>query len=316
MKWILAIVLLLALLIGAMFILARRNEARAEAEAPPSGKMVDVGGHMVHVEISGSGPPLVLIHGASGNLRDMTFRLVPAISDRFTTISVDRPGLGYTPSLNPRGETLREQGDLMEGLIKALGYDRVYVLGQSYGGSVALNWTLNHPESVAGLVLVSAPSNVWQGGLDPLYKINANRFGGPLLRLVVSAFPPKSIVQSSLAEIFGPQSVPEGYEDHIGIGLTLRRSHQRANALQVAALKSEIRTMVPRYGEISVPVEAVHGTSDAIVPFPVHTEKLAKQIAGIEVTKLDGAGHMPHQTHLSAVVTAIDRLHEKVGLGE
>jgi len=314
MKWLISIIIFFAITTLWMVYRAEQNEISAESASPISGRLVDVNGHKVHVKIDGSGPPIMLIHGASGNLRDMTMELAPAISDRFTTIAVDRPGLGYTPPIGNKGATLKQQADLFASLARKLGYDKIYVLGQSYGGAVALKMALEHPDLVAGLVLVSAPSNVWDTGLGTLYKINANPITGPILRLFVAAFPPKKLVDNSLIQIFSPQPVPKNYAKMVGAGLTLRQTTQKANALQVAALKEEIRAMVPHYGEISMPVEAIHGTSDTIVPYEIHTKKLAKQIAGIEVTVLHGVGHMPHHTNLKEVVAVIDRLHERVGL--
>ena len=39
------------------------------------------------------------------------------------------------------------------------------LVGHSYGGSVALAWAVDAPESISGLVLLAAPSQVWEGGL-------------------------------------------------------------------------------------------------------------------------------------------------------
>jgi pimeloyl-ACP methyl ester carboxylesterase len=314
MKWLSILLLLSAVSIGVLMLLAARNDNRTTKNWPPSGQFVDVNGKRLHLEITGKGPPIVLIHGASGNLNDLTFRLAPALADRFTVIAIDRPGLGYSPAFNPKGETLAEQADLIAAALRKLGYDKAYVLGQSYGGSVALRLTLDQPDLVAGLVLVSAPSNVWSTDLGTLYSLTSSPYTGPIMRLLIAAVTPDSVVQSSLDGIFEPQAVPEGYGAFVGTGLTLRRSQQRANALQVAALKEQVREMVPRYGEISVPVEAIHGTADTIVPYKVHTEKLARQIADINVTVLDGVGHMPHQTNTADVVAAIDRLANRVGL--
>jgi pimeloyl-ACP methyl ester carboxylesterase len=314
MKWLSILFIFTAVAIGVLLLLAARNEARTSSDAPPSGQFVDVNGKRLHLKISGQGPPIVLIHGASGNLNDLTFRLAPALEDRFTVIAIDRPGLGYSPAFNPKGETLAEQADLIAAVLRKLGYNKAYVLGQSYGGSVALRLTLDHPDLVAGLVLVAAPSNVWSTDLGTLYSLTSGPFTGPVMRLLIAAATPDTVVQSSLDGIFEPQAVPEGYGDFIGTGLTLRRSQQRANALQVAALKEQVREMVPRYGEISIPVEAIHGTADTIVPYAIHTQKLADQIKGINVTVLDGVGHMPHQTNTADVVAAIDRLANQVGL--
>jgi pimeloyl-ACP methyl ester carboxylesterase len=314
MKWLSILLILIGVSIGILLLLAARNDARAAKRWPPVGQFVDVNGTQVHLKVSGQGPPIVLIHGASGNLNDLTFALAPALEDRFTVIAVDRPGLGYSPAFNPKGETLAEQADVIAAAIRKLGYDKVYLLGQSYGGSVSLQLTLDQPDLVAGLVLVSAPSNVWSTDLGTLYSLTSSPITGPAMRLMIASVTPDSVVQSSLEGVFEPQAVPNGYGEFIGTGLTLRRSQQRANALQVAALKEQVRKMVPRYGEISVPVEAIHGTTDTIVPYAIHTQKLANQIKDINVTVLDGVGHMPHQTNTADVVAAIDRLAAKVGL--
>ena len=311
-----ALILLLILAFGTGFLLwrAARNEAETARLYPPVGKIVKANGHDVHVKIMGNGPPIVLLHGASGNLRDMTWRLAPALAENFTVIAMDRPGFGYTPAVGHDGATLAQQAQLLRAALNALGYRKAYVMGQSYGGSVALRWALDYPDSVAGLLLVSAPSNVWPTGLGTLYRINSNPITGPLLRLWVAAFPPQGLVRASLNSVYEPQPVPAGYAHHLGIGLVLMRSTQRENALQVAALKEQVRAMVPRYGEIDLPVEAVHGTADTVVPSHIHTEKLAQQIRGINVTFLQGVGHMPHNTNTDKVVAAALRLLKRGGL--
>jgi len=312
MKALLLFALLAALLAGWLWLRAGRNEARAEAAFPPQGRFVEIDGRRLHLRISGRGPPVVLIHGASGNLRDMSFRLAPMLERRFTVIAPDRPGLGHSPAFAPGGESLREQVALMAAALERLGHARAYLLGQSYGGAVALQWALQRPEQVAGLVLVAAPSNPWEGGLAPLYRLNANPLLGPPLRLLIAAAAPRAVVMDSLAGIFAPQPVSPGYAEHVGLPLSLRRAQQKANALQVAGLKPQIAAMVPRYGGIPVPVVAIHGTADRVVQHDIHSRRLAGQIADLELIELEGEGHMPHQTRTEVVVAALERLHQKV----
>ncbi len=314
MNW-LALVIAVLILTG-LWILWRagRNERAIEAAHPRTAKVVHVNGHEITLDVRGHGAPIVLIHGASGNLMDMTFALAPALADRFTVISVDRPGLGHSPALHRRGETLREQADILQAAVEKLGFSKVYVLGQSYGGAVALAWALAHPNSVAGLVLVSAPSNPWDGGLGLLYTLNGNPVTGPIMRAIVAAFPPRRRINDTITEIFSPQAVPKGYARHIAPDLTIRRKVQRANALQLKHLKGELAAMAPRYGEITIPVEAIHGTADTIVPEAVHNRKLRTQIRDFHETILPGMGHMPHITQTEAVVQAVVHLDQRVGL--
>jgi pimeloyl-ACP methyl ester carboxylesterase len=314
-----------ALLAGGTVLVERRaaaREAQAEADFPPIGQIIDVGGVPVHVMIRGTGPDLVLIHGASGNLRDFDFGFIDLLSDRYRVIAFDRPGLGYTGRTDPaydsafatRAETLAEQATLLQAAAAQLGADKPLVLGQSYGGAVALAWALDHPDHIAGLILVSAPSQTWDGGLGPLYAVNASYLGGAVLLPVISAFAPAAQVRATMESIFAPNPVPPGYDAHVGAELVIRRSSLRANARQVAALKSELEPMIPRYGSLSLPVEIVHGDSDTVVPLQIHSAQLVHQIPGAVLTVLPGIGHMPHHSDPQAVTDAIDRAAMRAGL--
>ena len=158
------------------------------------------------------------------------------------------------------------------------------------------------------------PPNGWEGGLGPLYAINASVIGGAFILPLISAFAPATQVRTTLDSIFAPNPVPPGYDAHIGAELVIRRGSLRANAWQVAALKSELAMLVPRYGTLTLPVEIVHGDSDTLVPLKVHSAKLVNQIPGAVLTVLPGVGHMPHHTDPQAVIAAIDRAAARAGL--
>jgi pimeloyl-ACP methyl ester carboxylesterase len=293
---------------------AGRHEARAEASHPPIGQILDMGGNRVHAVVMGDGPDLVLIHGASGNARDMTFSLAPRLAERYRVIVFDRPGLGYTDRINQTGATITQQADLLVRAARELGADRPIVMGQSYGGAVALAWAVHHPRDLAALVLLAAPSNPWTTPLDPLYRIISSRLGSALVVPLLTAFVPDRYIDKVVASVFAPQPVPDGYGAYVGAGLTLRRVTMRANADQRANLLDEITALQPRYGEISVPTELVHGTADTTVGLPIHSEKLVHQIPGATLERLDGIGHMPQHVAQDAVIDAIDRAAARAGL--
>lgn len=313
-KIIFALVLILALAAGVTHWKAARHEAQAEAAFPPLGSFVEVNGTPVHYIIEGSGPDLVLIHGASGNLRDFTFDMVGRLKDRYRVIAFDRPGLGYTPRLGRDVATITDQADLFVAASRALGLEKPIVMGQSYGGSVALAWAVHHPDDLSALVLTAAPSNPWTSDLSTYYKVTSSPWGKVLAVPMISAWVPDSVVEEAIEEVFVPQSAPAGYADYIGAALTLRRASIRANALQRATLLEQITALHPRYGEIAVPTELVHGDADTTVGLPIHSEPLSGQIPGAVLTVLPGIGHMPHHVAAPDVVAAIDRAAARAGL--
>ncbi|WP_254449067.1 alpha/beta fold hydrolase [Thalassococcus sp. S3] len=291
-----------------------QQEARAERLYPPEGQLLDVDGVQVHAVVMGDGPDLVLIHGSSGNTRDMTFSLAPKLAERYRVIVFDRPGLGYTDRLNGDGASIFEQAELMAKAAAQLGAERPIVMGQSYGGSVALAWAVTQPDHIAALVPLAAPSNPWTTPLDPYYQVLTSWWGNLFVVPLLTAFVSDARVEETLEGIFAPQSAPDGYAEAVGAGLTLRRKSLRANAAQRANLLDEIKALQPRYGEINVPTEIVHGTDDTTVGLPIHSEKLVHQIDGAVLTRLAGIGHMPHHVDQDDVIAAIDRAARRANL--
>ncbi len=300
---------------------ALSREATANKTYPPQGRIVDVDGTPVHVQIAGSGPDLVLIHGASGNVRDWTIDFVDRVSDRYRVIMFDRPGLGWTGRLdgrsgiwNAKSESPMEQAILLQKAGAIVGMDNPIVVGHSFGGAVAMAWALSQPKETAALVMLAAVSNPWPGTLGWAYTWGGTLFGGAFMMPVISAFVPDSYIKASVDSIFTPQTPPDGYAEQVGAGLILRRESLRANAQQVNSLRPHIVKMSKRYSGLQMPVEIVHGDADTIVPLSVHSEPLSRQVNGAVLTVLKGIGHMPHHAAPDAVADAIDRAAIRAGL--
>lgn len=293
---------------------ASAREKVTETAHPPVGDFVTVSGRKVHFEIVGQGPDIVLIHGASGNLRDFTFSFADRLKDRYRVIMMDRPGLGWTDRAGRADDPPMAQAELLREAAKQLGVENPIVLGHSFGGAIALAWALQAPQDVSALVLVSAVSEPWPGDLGIFYRLNGTAFGAALTIPLITAFTPKAIVHQKIDETFAPQDAPAGYAAHIAPGLTLRRGTMRANTAQVNNLRPHIVEMSKRYETLTMPIELVHGTLDTTVPLEIHADVFAEGRPNAALTRLEGAGHMPHHTHPQPVVDAIDRAAQRAGL--
>jgi pimeloyl-ACP methyl ester carboxylesterase len=314
-KLLLWVLLALAAFTGVTIWKAARHERQAEATWPPEGDVLTIDGHRVHYVVMGEGPDLVLVHGASGNTRDFTHALAGRLAMRYRVIVMDRPGLGYTDRIDPQGASLAAQAGLLSDAATRLGADRPIVFGHSYGGAVALAWALSRPDNVSALVLSAAASNPWDTGLGTYYTILSHPLGQWFLIPLLTAWVPDRVVDEQIDAVFAPQVAPPGYHAHIGAGLTLRRVSMRANALHRRNLLREITAQAPRYGEIDVPVEILHGDADLTVPLHVHSEPLSRQVPGASLSVLPGVGHMLHHADPDAVEAAIDRAASRAGIG-
>lgn len=113
---------------------------------------VDVPGGRLHYDLSGTGPPVVLVHGLALDRRMWDDQAV-ALADVATVIRYDVRGFGQSA----RDETTEytHAGDLWQ-LVDHLGLDRVALVGLSMGGRIALEATLAAPDRVSSLVLLDA----------------------------------------------------------------------------------------------------------------------------------------------------------------
>jgi pimeloyl-ACP methyl ester carboxylesterase len=157
------------------------------------------------------------------------------------------------------------------------------------------------------VVNVSGPSHPWSTDLETFYKVTSSTWGAALVVPMMTAFIKPEGLSDQIASIFAPQSMPEGFESFVGVGLSLKRTALRANASHRATLLGEITAMQPRYGAFSVPLEIVHGEADTTVGVKIHAEKMLRETDHARLEALAGIGHMPHHVSTAEVVAAIDR---------
>jgi pimeloyl-ACP methyl ester carboxylesterase len=301
--------------------------AKAEAAFPPLGQFVEVDGARVHYVQKGSGPHVVLLHGAGGNLRDFTFRMVDDLAQDYTVTAFDRPGLGYTdrvPSVDKgifatEGDSPMAQAKLLRDAADQIGITDPIVAGHSFGGIVAMAWAnhgLTEDADVNASAIVSFAGVLmpWPGDLGSYYQVNGSPIGGAVIIPLIAAFAPKERINATLEGVFAPDPVPEGFTEHFGAPLAVRQVTFRANVRQVNTSRPHVVAMSQDYPQLTLPIEIIHGTEDTTVPIHVHPEELIKIVPSANLTPLDGIGHMPHHADPEAAVAAINRAATRAGL--
>src|SRR5688500_11903141 len=85
---------------------------------------------------SGSGEPLVMLHGIGGNARQFRHQL-EGLSDSFDIVAWDAPGYGGSDD-PPREWTMGDWTEALAAFLAALGIEPAHILGQSWGGVLAV----------------------------------------------------------------------------------------------------------------------------------------------------------------------------------
>lgn len=123
---------------------------------PPTGRLVDAGGHLLHIHIMGKGKPVVIFENGSADFSFVWDLVQPAISENTTTVSYDRAGYAWSEE-GPSPRTGRQIAYELHTALGNAGIKGPYILvGQSFGGFLVRSFARFYREEVVGLVLVDA----------------------------------------------------------------------------------------------------------------------------------------------------------------
>lgn len=122
---------------------------------------IDAGdGLTLHAETSGTGPPLILLHGFTGSSTSWE-PLLAVLTRNHTVIALDMPGHGRSSApADPRRYALTRFADDLADVLDSLGFEKIALLGYSMGGRAALQFVASHVDRVAALILESTSPGI------------------------------------------------------------------------------------------------------------------------------------------------------------
>ena len=303
LKYLLVLILIAAVAL-AIFWFSRPADLSFEevkASVPHSrfSHFADIDGVRLHYQESGTGTPLVLLHGFTSSTYSWKDVFEP-LSKRFRVIAVDLKGFGF--SGKPDGDySRRAQATLVTHLLDYLKIEKAWLCGNSMGGEISLNIALAYPQRVAGLILIDSGgvAMAGSGSLTPRYLLV------PVVGQVLTAFALTSdkLVRAGLEKSFyddtriGPERVATYY----------RPLQTRAG--QLAALRA--RTQASQYpieselGNITAPTLIIWGVQDELIPLAAG-QKMNSLIKHSKLVTLEKCGHVPQEEMPDRVLNEIN----------
>jgi pimeloyl-ACP methyl ester carboxylesterase len=282
-----------------------------ERAYPPAGRLVEADGGRAHVLELGSAnaPPVVLLHGASGNLGDMRLALGERLAEHYRVILVDRPGHGWSDRPAGRADSSpARQAALIHQALARIGIGRAIVLGHSFSGAVATAYALAYPDDVRGVVLLAPVTHPWPGGVGWINDLVTTPLIGPLIAHTIILPIGYFILPAAVNSVFAPQIPPPDYVERTGARMILRPSEFVANAQDLVDLKTFVTAQAPHYHEIKAPVAIVAGDADTTVSVDIHSRAIAAALPSVTLTVLPGVGHMVAYAAPDRVLAAIDEV--------
>jgi pimeloyl-ACP methyl ester carboxylesterase len=309
MLWIMAAALAAVLIGAALSKNARDYTRNVEAHWPPEGRFIDAEGLRLHVREAGEAhaPRLLLIHGASANLRELWHPLADALAIDHRVIAYDRPGMGYSSRPRRNGQALAFQAKIAARVLEEAGGEPAVIVAHSLGSAVALRLALDYPRLVAGLALVAPASHPYPGRNAWWAELASAPIIGDIFSGWLVPWLGPIMGKAGVANNFAPAAPPANYFEDAGVGLIFRPRAFRASAMDVCATKTEFARQAPRYGDIIAPVAIVTADKDRVVSPQIHARALAAELSA-ELVIAPDTGHMPHRLRTDLVIAAIRRV--------
>jgi pimeloyl-ACP methyl ester carboxylesterase/nitrite reductase/ring-hydroxylating ferredoxin subunit len=228
------------------------------ATSPEIGETVVVDGIRTNYHDMGSGDPVVLIHGSGPGVSAWAnWRLtLPPLSERFRVLAPDVLGFGYTERPRDIRYDLDTWTGHLVGFLDALGLERVSVVGNSFGGALALNLATRHPRRVDRLVLMGSVGVSFRltPGLDAVWGFEPSL---PHMRALLDVFAyDHSLVSDDLAQLrLEAATRPGAHEAYSSMFPAPRQDRVDAMTLDEDLIRA-----------IEHPTLVVHGRDDRVIP--------------------------------------------------
>ncbi len=238
---------------------------------------------MVAME-QGTGDVVVLLHGFPGNARDWE-AVATALSRKFRVIVPDLLGFGRSDAPNSFVElNIAAQSAALEHLLAERNGTRCVLVGQDYGGTIAVTLAARRPDLVAGLVLSSC-----------------NFFRDPALQAPMKLLPVPGIGRAVEAVLFSPPSLRTMARNGTRRGERLPAVNSPSEVASIRTIFATIlRDLPAHFGTVedalpvlAVPVLVAWGDRDPFFAVP-HARRAADAIPSARLRLYEGVGHFPH----------------------
>ena len=239
---------------------------------------VDVDGLQIGYERTGSGPPLVLLHGYVGDGATTWRHQLEGLSDEFTVVAWDAPGSGRSSDPPDRFD-LDGYAACLAGFLAKLELEHPCLIGLSFGGIVALALQRRHAAVTGRLILASAYAG-WAGSLPS--DVAAQRLRQAL---VLADSSPDEFVAALLPTMFAGAVEPQTVA---AFEASMRAFHPAGFRAMARASAEDARDVLPR---VDVPTLLLYGDQDVRAPRAV-AEDLHASIRGSRLILLPGVGHV------------------------
>lgn len=251
-------------------------------------RFVEAAGLRWHVQIMGSGPALLLLHGTGASAHSWR-DVMPSLAAHFTVVAPDLPGHGFTRGRVSGGPSLPRIARALDALLAALATAPAMTVGHSAGAAIALEMARGSPRPVIG----------FGAALMPFPGLAARLFPALAKVLFVNPFVPAIFARMARGSGETERFLERATNSRIdAAGLCcyatlLGNAEHCAGALSMMA-NWDLAALQDVLPTIHAPVLLAHGTRDGAVPLE-SVREACRLLPDCRVEPLEGLGHLAHE---------------------
>lgn len=266
-------------------------------------RFLTVGDLSWHVQESGTGPTLLLLHGAGAATHSWR-GLMPLLSRRFRVVAPDLPGHGFTATPPGNGLSLPAMARRTSALLDAIGGRPALVVGHSAGAAIALRMSLDGQLGPAPVVSINGALQPFAGAVAPLFQgLALGLFANPLaVRMFAGGARDRGRVARMLAGT-GSRIDESGVELYQRL---LRKPAHVAGTLGMMA-SWDLQSLRREFTRLKAPLTLVVGSRDQAVP-PSVAAVVRASLPESDTVTLEGLGHLAHEERPDLVADIIIRV--------
>ena len=243
--------------------------------------------------VAGAEIPIIAVNGGPGlsHAYMMQNDLWQRVAAHRMVVLYDQRGTGASKQVQPNApQSMEAQVADLDAIRNALSLDRVAVLGDSYGGMIAMAYAAAHPEHVARLILSDSAAPSWKGLVHLLPQVFPDREQQGNAEAKKLAADPEAAAQAGLVNhmrmCFYSPDLRDAYLAHMG---DLGFVPAVGGAVQKA---TENLDLTPKLKDFKFPALVITGRYDMNVA-PLTAWRLAHAIAGAQLVFFEKSGHLP-----------------------
>ncbi|MBX9797670.1 alpha/beta fold hydrolase BchO [Sphingomonas sp.] len=272
-------------------------------------RFVEAGALRFHVQVMGSGPALLLLHG-TGAATHSWRGLAPLLAEHFTVIAPDLPGHGFTRGRPAGGLTMPAMAGAVGALMRSLAVAPALIVGHSAGAAIASRMAIDGLAAPAGVIGLNP-------AMMPFPGIAARLFPGLARLLFVNPFAPHFFAglarQPGEVKRFLGRSTGSRI-DQAGLDHYARLFGTAAHVAGAITMMADwdLDALARDLPRLAVPLLLLHGAGDAMVPVSAARDAAAL-VPGARVDVLPGLGHLAHEEDPALVARHILAFAEQTG---